>query len=225
LLIFSNILIILKTGPLKKKKMSGVFGVIDPRNPKAIEGLWETMGQSMSHRDWYVVEGFEDIEQGVAIGRMGIGIFNKSRQPVWNAAGSTALVMSGEIYNKPAQENNRSDEEYILSLYDQKGECFVKDLNGVFVAAVWDKKRKCLHIVNDRLGLYPLYYACSAGRFLFAPELKGILCDKNFPRKLDMTALAQYMRFQQLLGVRTFFEGIHLLPHAVVLTYDMNSAS
>jgi asparagine synthase (glutamine-hydrolysing) len=205
--------------------MSGVFGVVDPRNPKSIEGLWRTMGRSMTHRDWYVVEGFEDREQGVALGRMGIGIFNKTSQPVWDASRTIALVIAGEIYNKPSPEKKRTDEEYILSLYEKKGEGFVKDLNGAFIGALWDKKRNCLHIFNDRLGLYPLYYTCCAGRFLFAPELKGILCDKDFPRKLDMTALAQYIRFQHLLGVRTFFEDIHMLPHAAVLIYDMNTAS
>jgi asparagine synthase (glutamine-hydrolysing) len=205
--------------------MSGIFGIIDPRNPQSITGLWQRMGESMAHRDWYVVEGYEDIELGTAFGRMGIGIFNKSQQPVWNTDRSAALVMAGEIYNKPDLEKKQPDEEYILSLYEEKGENFVKDLSGVFVCAVWDKKRKRLHIVNDRLGLYPLYYACCAGRFLFAPEMKGILCDSEFLRRLDITAMAQYMRFQHLLGTRTFFEDIHLLPQAVILTYDMNTAS
>jgi asparagine synthase (glutamine-hydrolysing) len=209
----------------KEIEMSGIFGVIDPQKPQSINGLWNRMGKSMTHRDWYVVEGYEDREQGVALGRMGIGIFNKTSQPVWNAGKTMALMMAGEIYNKPALVKKLSDEEYILTLYEKKGETFVKDLNGVFIAAIWDKKRRCLHIVNDRLGLYPLYYGSHRGRFLFAPEMKGILCDKDFPRKLDMTALAQYMRFQQLLGPRTFFEDIHQIRHAVVLTYDMNMAS
>jgi hypothetical protein len=48
--------------------------------------------------------------------------------------------------------------------------------------------------------------------------MKGVMCDPLLPRNLDLTALAQYMRFQQVLGVRTFFEEIRLLPGASVMT-------
>ena len=60
---------------------------------------------------------------------------------------------------------------------------------------------------------------------IFAPEMRGILCDETFPRKLDLTALAQYIRFQHLLGGRTFFEHIELLPSASLLIYDLSTAS
>lgn len=35
----------------------------------------------------------------------------------------------------------------------------------------------------------PFFYTCQASRLIFAPEMKGILCDETFPRKLDLTAL------------------------------------
>jgi asparagine synthase (glutamine-hydrolysing) len=39
------------------------------------------------------------------------------------------------------------------------------------------------------------------------------------PRELDLTALAEYVRFQQLLGDRTWLEDVRLLPPASVLHY------
>ncbi len=55
--------------------------------------------------------------------------------------------------------------------------------------------------------------------------MKGILCDADFRKELNLTALAEYMRFQQLLGEKTFFEGIELLPHASLLRYDVQTDS
>ncbi len=112
-----------------------------------------------------------------------------------------------------------------LDLYERLGDDFASQLNGAFIIAIWDKTRDRLLIANDRLGLYPLFYTCRSGRLIFAPEMKGILCDEAFPRELDLTALAQYIRFQHLLGGRTFFEDIELLPGASLLTYDLSTAA
>ena len=207
--------------------MSGVFGVVDPRQQVDVSRLTDRMAGAMSHRDWFVADRFVDYEHNLAMGRIGIGIFNKSPQPVSNSTGTVALVMAGEVYNKDVLGDDpvRSDENIVLSLYERLGDDFINRLNGAFVMAIWDKARRRLLIANDRFGLYPLFYTCHGGRLIFAPEMKGILCDQAFPRKLDLTALAQYMRFQRVLGERTFFEDIALLPCASLLVYDLSTGS
>jgi asparagine synthase (glutamine-hydrolysing) len=116
-----------------------------------------------------------------------------------------------------------SDLELALRLYQEKGGQFIHDLEGAFVLTIWNRSRQQLIIANDRFGLYPLYYTHYDGRLIFAPEMKGILCDPHFCRELDLTALAEYMRFQQLLGGKTFFEGIELLPNASLLRYEIRT--
>jgi asparagine synthase (glutamine-hydrolysing) len=203
--------------------MSGVFGIVDPKEPTRILSLLARMADSISHRDWYVIE--TAVHQQVGLGRVGIGIFNRLPQPIWNAAGTVALVMAGEFYNTrdvhPTDKPFTSDEATALILYEQNGPNFAKHLNGAFIIAIWDSIRQQLIITNDRFGLYPLFFAHSGSTFIFAPELKGILCDRSIPRALDVTALAQYMRFQHLLGDRTFFEDITMLPPAAVLIFDL----
>jgi asparagine synthase (glutamine-hydrolysing) len=184
----------------------------------------------MSHREWFVTDRLVDRTRNLAMGRVGIGIFNAAPQPVWNATRTVALVMAGEFYNREALSKDgaheaKSDEQMALDLYEKLGDDFASQLNGAFIIAIWDKARDRLLIANDRLGLYPLFYACRGGRLVFAPEMKGILCDRAFPRTLDLTALAQYIRFQHLLGGRTFFEDIELLPRASLLIYDLSTAS
>jgi asparagine synthase (glutamine-hydrolysing) len=206
--------------------MSGIFGVIDPKRKSDVHTLIGNMSSALSHRDWHVSESYVDDKQGLALGRIGIGIFNKTKQPVWNASDTVALVMAGEFYKRDtAGDGNvaQSDEEFAMALYEKKGEGFVTELNGAFLIGIYDKREKRVLIVNDRFGLYPLFYACQNEQLLFAPEMKGILCSEHFSSRLDLTALAQYVRFQHLLGVRTFFEDIQLLPSGSILSYDVSS--
>lgn len=210
--------------------MSGVFGVADARQQVDVHTLMKKMGAAMSHRDWYVVEAYTDEREGLGLGRIGIGIFNQERQPIRSEGGNLLVFLSGEFYNssrlrrgleaKGHSSRDDSDLELVLRLYEEKGDQFVRDLEGTFVLAIWDLARRELTIANDRFGLYPLYYAHHGGKLVFAPEMKGILCDPDFRKELNLTALAEYMRFQQLLGEKTFFEGIELLPCASLLRYE-----
>ena len=201
--------------------MSGIFGIVDPKKRSDLLSVINSMSVAMSHREWFVAESFVDEEANVALGRMGIGIFNRRPQPVWNASRTIALVLAGEFYNKNTE--TQSDEEYALALYESKGKDFAAHLNGAFIVGIYDKRKNLVLITNDRFGLYPLYYTFHNGRLIFAPEMKGILCDPVFPKKIDLTALAQYVRFQHLLGERTFLEDIQMLPGASILNMDLST--
>lgn len=205
--------------------MSGIFGIADPKRQINLTRLIQEMAQAMAHRAWFATDHTVDHDHPVAVGRIGIGLFNRTPQPVWNADQTIALVMAGEFYHQGSRNKARlkpgADEEMALALYERKGEDFASELEGVFVIAVWDKARQQLIIANDRFGLYPLFYTLQGDSFIFAPEVKGILSYGGFRRKLDLVALAQYMRFQHLLGERTFFEDISLLPPASILYYNL----
>ncbi len=82
--------------------MSGVFGIIDPGCQTDIYALTDKMARAMSHREWFVTERFVDRTHNLAIGRIGIGIFNAAPQPVWNSTHTVALVMAGEFHNREA---------------------------------------------------------------------------------------------------------------------------
>ena len=57
--------------------MSGVFGIVDPRGQRSVHTLIDLMSNAMSHRNWFVAESFVNDEHDLAIGRIGIGIFNQ----------------------------------------------------------------------------------------------------------------------------------------------------
>jgi asparagine synthase (glutamine-hydrolysing) len=203
--------------------VSGVFGILDLDRSIALEKQLIEMGQVMTHHDWQVVETYADEEIG--LGRVGIGIFNKQVQPVWNADRTAAICMAGEFYDtdrlKRELMGDRSDEALALHLYSQQGEDFVKNIRGAFVMAIWDAHARLLRIISDHFGLYPTYIAQVNKRLIFAPEVKAILTDPDVDRSLRDDSIAEYVRFQRLLGVKTFFTGVEVLPPASILTYDL----
>jgi asparagine synthase (glutamine-hydrolysing) len=211
--------------------MSGVFGVLDPAAGAGVGSLAAQMARALSYCDWFVAEHGQDEAHGVALGRMGIGVFNREPQPVWNASRSVTLTLAGEIYNAPAlirQHALASDtrpEHLAMSLYEKLGERFASQLEGAFVIALWDQARRRLVLANDRFGVYPTYLAQPGGRFVFAPEVKGVLAVPGIDRTLRPEAVVEYVRFQHLLGHKTFFAGVQLLPAATVLVYSAESAT
>jgi len=199
--------------------VSGVYGVAGPGPSFDIDGLMGRMARSFQHRPWVTARSAVDPDHGVGIGHAGIGVLNAGPQPVWNSARTVALVMAGELDGFPDDP-----EAAALALYESHGADFARRLAGAFVIAIWDRTQQRVVLANDRFGMYNLFYACRGGRLLFSPEVKGILCDPGIPRRIDLTALAQYMRFQHLLGSRTFLEDVTLLPPASVLTFQPGGA-
>lgn len=181
----------------------------------------------MRHMPWAVTNTYVDAGERVALGRIGIGVFNQDAQPVRDAAGTLALMMAGELYGLiGAPDLHRAlgvvpDEQIVLAAYERFGADLAQHLDGAFVLALYDATRQHVIVANDRCGLYPTYYAQVGDRLIFAPEVKAILLDGGVDRSLREDAVAEYVRFQRLLGVKTFFAGIEQLRPASVLTFDL----
>lgn len=208
--------------------MSGVICYAEANGAHA-GAVLDRMASAMRHLPHHMVESAAP-EHGIAGGRLHIGIFNQSAQPVVSAGGDVHVWMCGEFYQQ--QENRRElavagllaanadDAALALAIYLRDGLTALANLNGAFIAAVWDKRVGELIVVNDRYGIYPHFYSHTHGSFALAPEMKSILAVPHMARRLDQVALAQYVRFQQFLGDRTWFEDVKLLPPATILRYS-----
>ncbi len=205
--------------------MSGVFGFVDPDDRMDHAGFAATQAELLSHVPWAVADWHVDVKHPIALGRSGIGIFNAGPQPVWDLDRRHAVALAGELYAVDGRGfgPGQSPEVMLLALYRRYGLDFASHVEGAFVCAIWDSQDKRLVVANDRFGLYPLYYTLQGGRFVFAPEVKAIIAAPGFHRDLDLAALAQIVRFQQLLGERTFFEDVSQLAPATVLAFDLVS--
>jgi hypothetical protein len=217
----------------RTSRVSGVFGYLGQLSTERAGPVAERMGARMRHQPYHVVETAAPAAD-VALGRLGIGIFNRSPQPVRSGDGQVWLWLCGEFYHQQARQAGLAREtgfsvadeaELALQVYLRQGAAGLSEFEGAFTLAVWDGRTAELLLVNDRYGLYPHYYAHVAGALAFAPEIKGMLEAPGLPRRLDLTAVAEYVRFQFLLGDRTWVDNVRVLPPASLLRYQPERAA
>ncbi len=112
---------------------------------------------------------------------------------------SFALVMDGEIYNQEELipqlsgllpgKGPFSDGSLLLAGFLKEGPDFIKKVNGVFAAAVYDQERRSLFLFRDRLGIKPLFYTDAGEDFLFASGIKPLLSWPGVTAHLDLEGL------------------------------------
>jgi asparagine synthase (glutamine-hydrolysing) len=174
-------------------------------------------------------------EAGLGFGRVALPFYRNGAQPVWDETTGLGVIMEGELYNPeelrsllPDAEKPRPEEGdagLLLRLYRAHGEDFAIRVNGAFVAAFWDRRNRRLALMNDRLGLYPLYWAEDNGGFSFASGVRALLADPALRRRTDRLAMAQFLTFDHVLGSRTLLEDVHLLTPGSVLIWENGQVS
>lgn len=160
-----------------------------------------------------------------------IDLSPRGRQPMSNEDGELWISFNGEIYNyrelKTSLDRTRhrfaseTDTEVILHLFEERGVEAFKELNGMFAFALYDAPRERLYLVRDHLGVKPLYYAESNGRFMFGSEIKAILATGVYTPEIDWQSARDFFSFLYVPAPKTIFRGIFHLPPAHWLEYDL----
>jgi asparagine synthase (glutamine-hydrolysing) len=160
---------------------------------------------------------------GLGIRRLSIIDVAGGDQPLHNEDDSICLVYNGETYNHQTLRaeleqlghcpNSHSDAEVVLHGYEAwSPENVLRKMRGMFAFALWDEKEQQLFLARDRFGIKPLYYAAEQGRLYFASEIKAILTQPNFPRRVNLSALQAMLTLGFVPGPETMFKGIYKLP-------------
>jgi asparagine synthase (glutamine-hydrolysing) len=202
--------------------LAGYFGSVSEP-----ERLLAAMAEAIAHRGpdgrgLFVVPG-EGRFPGAGLSHVRLSVVGlaDSAQPMRSDDGMLAIAFNGEIFNyvelREAMKarghvfRTTGDTEVILRLYQERGEDCLSELNGDFAFAIWDGRRKQMMLARDRMGVRPLYYTQSAGRFYFASEVKALLRVPGFTATLDPLALDQIFTLWSPIAPRTAFEGVNEL--------------
>ncbi len=177
-----------------------------------------------------------DPTYGVAIGFRRLAIIDVSpagHQPMVSVSGRYVATFNGEIYNfedlrRELREaglappfRGHSDTEVMLAAFEAWGvEASVKRFNGMFAIALWDRERRCLQLVRDRMGVKPLYYGQAGRTFLYGSELKALRQHPDFNGTVDRGTLALYLRFLYVPAPYSIYEGVRKLMPGTILTFD-----
>jgi len=140
------------------------------------------------------------------------------------------LVFNGEIYNfRDLREElvttghtfrTRTDSEVLLHLYERDGLAMLERLNGIFAFAIHDARphgrpagveRGALFLARDQLGVKPLYYSESGRGFLFASEIKALMCHRELSRDIDAAAVHYMLAYLWTPAPRTALAAVKKL--------------
>ncbi len=215
--------------------MCGIVGSVS-QSPIADHDLLIRMRDAMRHRGpddagvWWSPDGCVGLAQRrLAI----IDLSPGGHQPMLDASGELCISFNGEIYNfqdlrreleaRGHRFRTASDTEVILEAYREWGDDFIQRLNGMFAFALYDLKRRRVLMARDRAGEKPLFYCHTEGRLIFASELKALMADPTFLRVLEGEALAYYLAYGYVPGDKCILKGVHKLPPAHALAFDLNT--
>ena len=113
----------------------------------------------------------------------------------------------------------------LLALYTCLGLPGLQALNGQYALAVWDEARQRLLLINDRLGLQPLYYWRGPHELVFSSQMKAIAAHPAFQRQVNPVALVDLLATGQMLGEHSLYAGVQALPPATRLTFEAGHLS
>jgi len=200
----------------------GIVGLITRRPGPDAGARLAVMLRSMHHEDFYRSGTFADESLGVYVGWTALtGSFSED-MPLNNETNDVSLVFSGDEFpdsrlvqglRSRGHSVGQEQSAYLIHLYEEDHD-FFQSLNGMFHGLIIDRRRKILILFNDRYGMHRLFYHENADGFYFASEAKAILAVRPELRSCDPRGLGEFVALSCVLGDRTVFRDIHVLPAA-----------
>jgi asparagine synthase (glutamine-hydrolysing) len=189
--------------------MPGIVGLIDSNIPREQAQLHlGEMLRVMQHESFYKVGTLDVPEHGCYLGWVTHPNSYADSNPIVSTKRDLILVFSGEHFSNDGCQT-ASD---LLTLYEQKGQSFLRDINGWFAGVLIDRRERTVLLFNDRFGMERIYFNDRTGSFAFASEAKALLAVRPETRELDPAAVGQFVAFGSVFGDRTLFSNISLLP-------------
>ncbi|MDE2236095.1 MAG: asparagine synthase (glutamine-hydrolyzing) [Gammaproteobacteria bacterium] len=211
--------------------MCGIAGFLYSTSASSADGaqrlaMARGMADALKHRG-PDDQGAWDDGTGVTLAHRRLSIIDTSpmgHQPMLSQDGRYAITYNGEVYNFVSLRSElnalgckfrgHSDTEVILAAIQVWGiEQALQRFTGMFSIALWDRARRELKLIRDRLGIKPLYYGWVKGTFVFGSELKAFKAYPGFAGGIDRQALCLYLRHGYIPAPRTIYTDIYkLLP-------------
>lgn len=117
------------------------------------------------------------------------------------AATEYTICYNGELYNTEEMRSEltalgerfetHTDTEVVLKSYIRFGENALKKFNGIYAFAIYNKRKKELFIARDKMGVKPFFYAIRGNSFIFASEIKALLCHPDVEPKIDLNGVSE----------------------------------
>jgi asparagine synthase (glutamine-hydrolysing) len=212
--------------------MCGIVGFAQSR--AAAQPPLDAMVATLCHRGPDDSGTFWSDDRRVGLGHRRLSIIDLSaagHQPMSSTSGDVQLSFNGEIYNYRELRDelaalghsfrSASDTEVLLAAYAEWGtECLAR-LDGMFAISLFDLRTKQLLLARDRAGEKPLYFSHRDGRLCFGSELKALMADPGFERRVDPAALEFFLAYGYVPAPFCILRGVEKLRQGEALLYDV----
>lgn len=217
--------------------MCGIAGLLDgsPDETRADEqrALAIRMADTIAHRGPDDAGVWVDGAAGAALAHRRLAIIDLTaagHQPMASASGRYRIAFNGEIYNFRAlrarleregvQFRGHSDTEVLLAAIEAHGlAAALRDANGMFALALWDRATRTLTLARDRVGKKPLYYGWCGGALAFASELKALMVLPGARPAVERGALQSMLRFNYVPSPWSILEGVFKVAPGTIVQF------
>lgn len=197
--------------------MGAIAGLIHYRGRGPAGNVIERVSDALAHRGPDGEGLFQEGPAGLVQRRR--GLLHPDRTAP-HADDDFVVLMDGRLYDQPLLARTASvpedtaDVALVAAAWRRWGVDAATRLHGAYAIAVWDRKNQILHLVRDRMGIRPLFWARSGPRFAFASELPALLEVPWVSRELAREHVAEYLSFRVVHAPRTLLEDAHQLEPA-----------
>ena len=215
--------------------MCGIAGLIDTSAGHGeIVRRAQAMSDAIANRGPDGAAVWADAGAGVALAHRRLAIVDLTptgAQPMVSADGRWIISYNGEVYNAESiarrddmsglNRHGTSDTEIIVESVARRGiDRTLADLNGMFAIALWDRATRKLHLVRDRLGIKPLFFAQTSGGFCFASELKSFPA-AGFKFDLDQESLASFLRLGYVPAPYSIYRNVAKVRPGEIVSFEI----
>jgi asparagine synthase (glutamine-hydrolysing) len=201
--------------------MPGIVGIIKRRPYEGIDRDLRLMVESMRHEKFYVGNQYVNQDLGLHVGWLSHPGSLGESMPLISRDKRRVLIIVGEHFSHLHKAKSPNGNRFrdggahdLFRLYEESEDRFFSSLNGWFSGVAIDLNLGKVTLFNDRYGMSRVYLHEGADEFIFASEAKSLLRIRPSLRVIEPEALAQYLRFNCVMGNKTWFKGISLLPGA-----------
>jgi asparagine synthase (glutamine-hydrolysing) len=153
-------------------------------------------------------------------------------QPARTPNGTLVWVL-GQVWGcerpdgyRPRQRSSETITEFCAREYAERGIDFVSGLNGTFAGVIYDRNRREVHLVTDRLGTHPVYYARPTPEtVVFSTLIQSLPAHPSVDTEFDVEYLSEYFATGSVGGVKTPLAGIEELPPSSVTTFCLENGA
>ncbi|MBN2214152.1 MAG: hypothetical protein JW723_07900 [Bacteroidales bacterium] len=194
--------------------MPGILGILSEKNDTT---LFNAMQKSMDHLSYSI---YTYKKEGIYLANICADQKHRHPRPIVISGEKYVLAFYGEIFsnNLELKPENCSDGEYLVTLFARYGLDVLKTLNGQYSACLFDNEKKTAWVIVDRYGTMPVYYAWSAGRLLFASEMKALI-PGLYKKEINYHSIADLFSFGHLFGNKSMFREVNLVSPGSYIEY------